>query len=135
MAIALGVPCGGWCPKGRRAEDGKISSRYLLAESTLGAYPERSLLNVRDSDGTLILTRGAPKGGTALTLAFAEALGKPAIVVDPADGDREVDRVRAWISERRIQTLNVAGPRERSAPGIYDAAAAFLRALLSRRST
>ena len=32
IAIELGMPHGGYCPKGRRAEDGIISSKYNLIE-------------------------------------------------------------------------------------------------------
>jgi hypothetical protein len=33
-AIIHGIPCGGWCPKIRRAEDGPIPERYPLKETT-----------------------------------------------------------------------------------------------------
>ncbi len=75
-ALALGVPCGGWCPRGRRAEDGEIPARYPLRETPLPTYEQRTEWNVRDADGTLVLTRGPASGGTALTLALAERLGR-----------------------------------------------------------
>ena len=134
VALALDVPCGGWCPKGRLAEDGRIPPRYPLSETTTEDDPERTLLNVRDSDGTLILTRGAPVGGTALTRAFAEALGKPVFVADLASETATPPRVHEWIQREAIAILNVAGPRESAAPGIYKDAAAFLRALLRPRA-
>jgi hypothetical protein len=54
-AIARHVPHGGWCPKGRKAEDGVIDARYELMETPSDFYEERTLWNVRDSDGTVIL--------------------------------------------------------------------------------
>lgn len=72
-ALALGIPCGGWCPQGRRAEDGQIPARYPLTETGSPGYRERTYLNVRDSDGTLILARGALSGGTTLTRRVARA--------------------------------------------------------------
>ena len=30
VSLELGIPCGGWCPKGRKAEDGPIPERYPL---------------------------------------------------------------------------------------------------------
>ena len=76
VALELGLPCGGWCPQGRRAEDGPIDPRYPLRETRAAAYPVRTRWNVRDSDGTLILTRGRPDRGTALTADLAKRLGK-----------------------------------------------------------
>src|SRR5437870_9182944 len=82
VALELGLPCGGWCPKRRRAEDGPIPERYPLTETSSRAYPQRTRCNVLDSDGTLILTRGRPTGGTALTIQIAAESGKPYFVVD-----------------------------------------------------
>jgi hypothetical protein len=125
-ALALSIPCGGWLPRGRRAEDGRLSDHYPLREAKSRIYGERTRLNVRDSDGTLILTRGShPTGGTALTLAFAQKIGRPVLLVDlTANPDPAL--VREWIEGHHIAVLNVAGPRESSAPGIYDQARTFL---------
>jgi hypothetical protein len=41
---------------GRRAEDGRIGSQYLLKETPLNQYVQRSEWNVRDSDATLLVT-------------------------------------------------------------------------------
>ncbi|PSQ85488.1 MAG: molybdenum cofactor carrier, partial [Bacteroidetes bacterium QH_2_63_10] len=70
-ALAFNVPVGGWCPKGRRAEDGQIPDRYPLEETPSEAYEQRTAWNVRDSDGTLIITDGSLEGGTALTMTEA----------------------------------------------------------------
>ncbi len=132
VAIDLGLACGGWCPKGRMAEDGPIPGDYPLKETKGADYVERTRLNVRDSDATLVLTRGTPTGGTALTVALAEKLGRPSLVVDLAadDGGGDVARVREWLVEAGIATLNLAGPRESNHPGIYDDAVRFLTAVL-----
>ena len=130
VARELGIPCGGWCPRGRRAEDGPIPDGYPLRETPSGAYPERTAWNVRDSDGTLIVTRGKPRVGTALTVSLARRAGKPVLVVDLEAGARPSD-VRSFLVEDRIRVLNVAGPRESEAPGIHDDAFAFLRNVLS----
>ena len=82
VALAMGIDCGGWCPKGRRAEDGSIPSRYPLAETASPAYSQRTKRNVRDSDATLILARGQPRGGTLLTKRTAVELGKPCLSID-----------------------------------------------------
>lgn len=128
-ALELGLPVGGWCPKGRRAEDGPIDKRYPLQETESFYYPIRTEKNVLDSDGTLILTRGKPKGGTALTVKLARAHKKPYLLVDLSAGE-EVSPVRDWGKVNRIKVLNVAGPRESETPGIYDRAVCFLKKVL-----
>ena len=129
VALELGVPCGGWCPQGRRAEDGPTDPRYPLQETPWWGYPQRTEWNVRDSDGTLVLTCGEPDRGTALTVDLAARHRKPCLVVDLA-GPADVESVRAWAESHRVRVLNVAGPRETSKPGIYARAKAFLRDLL-----
>lgn len=133
-ALAAGFRCGGWAPKGRQAEDGVIPARYPLDECGVGGYEERTRLNVRDSDATLILTRGkdpaALGGGTGLTLAWASRLSKPCLIVDlarPADPGGVAD----WLHGSGVVVLNVGGPRESTVPGIYQAAAAFMTAVLA----
>src|ERR1700730_12095061 len=81
VALTLGIACGGWCPRGRRAEDGQIPPEYPLPETPTDESPRRTEWNVRDSDGTLILTRGAPDRGTALTAKLANRQAKPLYVV------------------------------------------------------
>ncbi len=130
VALELGLPCGGWCPRGRRAEDGPIDPRYPLSETPWDGYPQRTEWNVRDSDGTLVLTRGAPDRGTALTVELARRRGRPHLIVD-LNQTPDVDEVRAWAGANGVRVLNVAGPRESSRPGVHDEAAAFLRALFS----
>ena len=132
VAIELDLPCGGWCPRGRRAEDGPIADRYPLHETPTEEYPPRTEWNIRDADGTLVLTRGTPDRGTALSVKLANRHRKPLCVVDldqsPPD---EAARVRQWLRQQSIVVLNVAGPRESSAPGIGAQAAAFLRQVLN----
>ncbi|MFQ5586938.1 MAG: putative molybdenum carrier protein [Thermodesulfobacteriota bacterium] len=129
VALELGIRCGGWCPRGRKAEDGVIDGRYPLRETGSDKYSQRTEWNVRDSDGTLILTVGEPTGGTASTIKAAEEHGRPCLVLDPSTGG-DAERFREWTETEMIETLNVAGPRESTLPGIYDMAAAFLRKIL-----
>ncbi len=129
-AMAAGLPVGGWCPRGRRAADGVIEARYPLRETPSEDYAERTSWNVRDSDGTLVLVFSGPAGGTALTVREAKRLGKPCLVLR-LDEKEGVEKARAWIAREGIRVLNVAGPREEEAPGIYAAAYAFLTALFT----
>jgi hypothetical protein len=128
VALGLGIPCGGWCPHGRRAEDGELDARYPLVETPSDDYAERTEWNVRDSDGTLVLTRGRPSGGTAFTIAVARRLRRPLLVLDLAD-DPAPARAARWLEQTEIGVLNVAGPRESQRPGIGREASVFLERL------
>ena len=124
-AMALGLLVGGWCPKGRRAEDGVIDLRYPLIETPDEQYAQRTAWNVRDSDGTLVLLFDKPSPGTNVTIDEANALGKALLLVDLTTNPEEME-VLGWLEANGILVLNVAGPRESEAPGIYVAARAFL---------
>jgi hypothetical protein len=130
VALEMGIPRGGWCPQDRRAEDGRIPDHYPLQEASSPDYPLRTRLNVEDSDGTLVVTLGSPKGGTALTLKLAKKLGKPFLLVDLA-GRADPAEVRQWIQKNHIRVLNVAGPREGESAGIFEKASAFLLEVLT----
>lgn len=130
-ALSLGIPCGGWCPAGRRAEDGIIGYRYPLSETESREYAVRTRWNVRDSDGTLILSDGPPTGGTALTARTAQEFRKPLCIVNLSeDPVSQVKLVRRWLDEQNIRVLNVAGPRASTSPALYDVACRFLRDVL-----
>lgn len=132
-AIAHGVPHGGWCPKGRRAEDGPLDARYRLVETERESYRSRTVRNVRDSDATLILNLGELEGGSLETMRIAQRRGKPvrALQLDAPPTDAELLELREWLRANTVARLNVAGPRESKRPGVYQAARAMLERLLS----
>ena len=129
VALALGIEHGGWCPAGRLAEDGSVPSRYQLQESHSREYPVRTEQNVLDSDATLILYETRLSGGSLLTRRCCQRAGKPCLCVrldrDPPE------KVRQWLDAQQPETLNVAGPRESTAPGIFDRSLAFLLRVLT----
>lgn len=129
-AIDLGLEHGGWCPRGRLAEDGRIPGRYQLRQTKSAEYRVRTEQNVIDSDGTLILYRDRLFGGTELTRRLALKHQKPHCVVDLAR-DADVTTVRQWVAEHSIGVLNVAGPRESSLPGIDAEAREFVCSVFS----
>ena len=116
-ALSLGVPCGGWCPKGRLSEVGPIPDKYPVKDWRTKGYPARTKTNVLDSDGTLIFAHGKPTGGTALTVKLCRELGKPVLVLD-LDTPIGPEGVWRWGLEHDVFTVNVAGPRESKHPGI-----------------
>jgi len=129
-AIALGIPHGGWCPKGRLAEDGHIVDTYQLQETDSPEYRVRTEWNVRDSDATLIIARGPLSGGTELTARLARQYGRPVKVVDLRSPE-PAERICRWLTEHRVEVLNVAGPRESQSPGIGRQAFELLQELFS----
>ena len=125
VALALGIPCGGWCPRGRRAVDGAIPSRYPLQETRSADYRERTRLNVLDADGTLILNIGKLAGGTAYTVDVAEENDKPFLVIQ-LDEAASPGKVIDWVVQNNIHVLNVAGPRDDGQQQVHGLAAGFL---------
>lgn len=132
-ALFLGVACGGWCPKGRLAEDGPIDETYPLTETASSRYSERTERNVIDSDATLVLCTGTPVGGTRLTVSMAKKHGRPFLVADPRRDDA-LAAVSCWLGSLGVAVLNVAGPRESGSPGIARAARDFIEQVLTRHA-
>ena len=130
-ALELGVPCGGWCPADRLAEDGVVPARYPVTELHGAGYDERTRKNVEDSDGTLIVTFGRARGGTARTLEVCRELGRPVLIVDAASITLEeaVRRAVRFVREEGVGQLNVAGPRTSGEPRGYEYAYALVREL------
>jgi len=120
-ALDAGFPCGGWCPRGRLAEDGPLPARYPLRELDSPKYRDRTRRNVLDSDATVIIAFGDLTGGSALTRQFAEESGRPVLVIDAGEVsvDEAATQLRAFIEDCAVQELNVAGPRASGQPDIY----------------
>lgn len=116
-ASVLGLAVGGWCPAGRRAEDGVIPDCFPLRETPASSYAERTEWNVRDSSATLLLHRGRLAGGTALTAQLARQYGRPLLCRDLTRPGDPAEVVR-WLCLNKVATLNCAGPRESQMPGI-----------------
>lgn len=124
---------GGWCPKGRKAEDGIIDQSYLLIETNSFDYRERTRLNVQDSDGTLILFKDTLEGGTRYTYDCTIKIQKPTLLIN-LDTAPDYKNIINWLRENKISLLNVAGPRESKNPGIYASAKNILSTLIAQLS-
>ena len=122
VALKHDFPHGGWCPKGRRSEDGPIPLRYNVFETPSTSYLHRTERNVRDSDGTVVFTLAAKiTGGSLRTVEFARKHQKPFIHISQAGGglfDPALSLQR-FVDEHGIKRLNVAGSRESKEPGIH----------------
>jgi hypothetical protein len=124
-AFDAGIARGGWCPRGKMAEDGPIPELYPLLETPSQDPVQRTKWNVRDSDATLILYAFKIFGGTEKTIEFAHAEQKPLLLVD-LQKRPDYRETTKWIRSSATVILNVAGPRESEAPGIYTMAKEFL---------
>jgi hypothetical protein len=118
-AIWHEIPHGGWCPRFRKAEDGKIPPQYQLTETPSSDYVQRTEWNVRDSDGTLIFTLGEKLSrGSAKTVFFAEVYGKPFLHVHPGLSYQPAADVLRFVRDNNIKVLNIAGTRVSKEPYI-----------------
>lgn len=120
-ALAAGCEIWGWCPKGRRAEDGSIPEIFPMKETPSSDYPQRTEWNVRDSDGTVIFAWGSQiSPGCKLTIKMCRKYKKPFILIE-AKSYTELEIAEAltlWLQDHSIGVLNVAGSRESKAAGI-----------------
>jgi hypothetical protein len=158
----LDAEFGGWCPTGQLAEDGRIPEGYRLQEIPTQEYAARTAANVRDSDGTLIICKGEPSGGTRATREFCRRFGKPYLMIDCGqtaieDGIRLARRfVRSLSSQADARDplcvnkaqnktrdpsralgmtiLNVAGPRASQWAGGHEIAYEIISGVLRRFS-
>jgi hypothetical protein len=121
VAIKLGIPHGGWVPKGRITEEEPLPEEYQMQEMTTASYPKRTEKNVLDSDGTLIISRGKPTGGSDYTREMTLKHKKQLLHVDlnQTTSFDAASLVNSWIKLRQIKILNVAGPRASKDPNVY----------------
>ncbi|UBM61426.1 putative molybdenum carrier protein [Candidatus Sulfidibacterium hydrothermale] len=133
FAIEHGITCSGWCPKGRRAEDGTIPEHYPLKETESRYYSERTKRNVQESDGLLVFLLDKPDTGTFEAIDYAEKYDKPVYVVHlTMNIEDQQTGLLNMLEENHIEAVNIVGPRESNSPGIYQKTKDFLDHLLFR---
>jgi predicted Rossmann-fold nucleotide-binding protein len=137
VALKHGIECGGWCPTGRLDEFGRIPDQYPLQELESGGFTERTLQNVKDSDGTVIIYPGKLGGGTEQTVRFCKQLQRPHQLIDAAtiSAKDATTLIAGFVRDHKIETLNVAGPRQSEWPGGYGYASRALEAVFFWPST
>lgn len=119
-AIANDIPHGGWCPKGRLAEDGVIDAKYNLRETPETEYIQRTEWNVRDSDATVIFSISPIlTGGSLATEELATAHRKPCLHISETQSiSTNAEELQLFLVEHNVGILNVAGPRASNEPEI-----------------
>lgn len=140
VAIFFNIPHGGWCPKGRLAEMNTIiPEKYQLKETITSNFEERTLLNIQDSDATLILISNRTiqiSDGTNLTIHQVKKQDKPYLVVYLSDKvEIIISEINAWFTNNFIEILNIAGPRESQYHGMYGLSFKLLSAVINQTST
>jgi hypothetical protein len=122
VALKHGIESGGWCPTGRLDEFGRIPDRYPVRELESGGFTERTLQNVKDSDGTVIIYPGKLSGGTEQTVHFCAEQRRPHELIDSSNVSTEkaAQLIADFVRENKIDDLNVAGPRASEWPEGYD---------------
>jgi hypothetical protein len=133
IALKHGVDCGGWCPAGRLDEFGKIPDRYPVMELEQGSFAQRTWQNVKESDGTVIIYSDELRGGSEYTVECCNQLQRPHVLIDAAKvpANAAARLIVDFIRERKIDILNVAGPRQSEWPPGYDYAYRALEAFLN----
>jgi len=138
VALKHGIDPGGWCPTGRLDEFGRIPDRYPVKELQAGGFTERTLRNVKDSDGTVIIYSGKLSGGTEQTVRFCLEQRRPHELIDVSNVSTEkaAHLIANFVRENEIDILNVAGPRQTEWPEGYEYASRaldlFLNSIASR---
>jgi Circularly permutated YpsA SLOG family len=132
VALRHGIECGGWCPAGRLDEFGRIPDHYPIQELQGGGFTERTLQNVKDSDGTVVIYPVELRGGTEQTVRFCLELKRPHELIDASQISTEgaAKLIRDFVDKNKINILNVAGPRQSEWPEGYAYASRALSAFL-----
>jgi Circularly permutated YpsA SLOG family len=136
VALEHGINAGGWCPAGRLDEIGRIPDRYPVEELENGGFIERTLQNVKDSDGTVIIYRERLSGGTEQTLLLCVEQRRPHELIDASNVsiEKAAQLIADFVRENKIDILNVAGPRASEWLEGYDYAFRALAIFLTRCS-
>ncbi|WP_425395783.1 putative molybdenum carrier protein [Aeoliella sp.] len=141
FAIEHFLPHEGWCPRGRRAEDGAIDERYQLRETSSRSYHVRTRQNVEDTDATVVFTIAQEaSGGTGLTIRLAQERDKPLLHLArdaharPGTAEairQDAEKLNTFITEHNARRLNVAGPRASQEPTVANYVWSVLAAALA----
>ncbi|MDQ3799821.1 MAG: putative molybdenum carrier protein [Acidobacteriota bacterium] len=134
FALENGIESGGFVPKNRLAEDGRISEKYPnLIETETENPAERTELNVARADATLIFSHGNLTGGSKLTRELAVKHRKPFLHVDFSELTipQAVEKTKIRLASINGESLNIAGARASEDAEIYRKTKAFLLKLIS----
>jgi hypothetical protein len=133
VALKHRIEAGGWCPTGRIDEFGRIPDSYPLRELENGGFTERTLQNIKDSDGTIIIYPGKLSGGTEQTVRFSVEQRRPRKLIDSSkvSTEKAAHLIADFVRANKIDVLNIAGPRQSEWPEGYDYTTSALEAFVT----
>ncbi len=134
FAISKEIKHGGWCPKGRLAEDGAIPTKYNLIETSTNLYPQRTRQNVKDSDATIVFTDTHMSRGAMLTITCCEALKKPYFVlpISSIKDEAAKNSLLSWLNKIKPKILNIAGARASKCPQMHKFVTCILNSVIEK---
>ena len=119
FALQHSIKCSGWCPLGRRSENGVIPDKYPVIETNSFVYPVRTRKNIEDSDASIIFSENKLKGGTKLTFDYATKINKPVLCITKKTS-YPTRKITNWLNNIKPNILNIAGPRFKYSPRLYN---------------
>ncbi len=136
-AKILKLQTGGTVPKGCNTEDGpnpKLVTKYGCKESWSEGYQPRTIVNVCNSDGSIIFAENWNSPGTVCTMVACSSENKPTFKVSMFSiGSSELlELFTRWLGDNNIKVLNIAGHRESVCPGIEKLVTLFLTKALKK---
>ena len=124
IAVKYQLDYCGYIPKGRLAEDGTVPEKYTsLLVNKNAQYSSRTLKNVLCALGVILFFENHMDEGTNLTRAYAIRFRKPIIEVNVSEPFKK-NHLQQFINRHKV--VNIAGPRQSNAPGIYEKVYALL---------
>lgn len=130
-AFKCGIETGGTAPSNYYTDNGPNPLLELLGLKAEGSYRQRTIKNVKDSDGTVLITVTPNSSGSVLTRNEAIRQSKPFYEIDlnplmrilqngeevpgelPGIIHKASSGLQFWLVDNLIATLNVAGNREK----------------------
>jgi predicted Rossmann-fold nucleotide-binding protein len=121
-AIKLDIPHQGWTYKSRHAENDVLPERYNVKEIANPSYFERLEKNIKDSDGTVILTYGQLIRGSNATSDLAQKHKKPCLLLELNTCTRiqASSSIRKWMENHGIKEVFFTGSKPIAAPNINE---------------